>query len=405
MKSTAISIFCLLLCFAQSSHGITLPLENIRRVQGTLTEDPAKSTFTNSVGMGSGNVGYASGIQWRSLVLINASAAVSDITAAYAIELTLDPDWANVFNGETRNWKVDYLGITSERQNTGTTWNGDRYNWETSPGTFVGMIDTSGLRLEQTFDVTQLVKNATIDSTDRYLVFRISGMPPETLGNNFAGALDTDLASQGLTVRLPDDRPSFSVSAESITLAELNGSASIQVVLDSSPSQNVVIGVSSRFPSVATVSESSLVFDSTNWDTPQSISIYAADDNAFGFRKGEIDLYVKSNVSAPAFTHAPSKIVSIFQEDNESPFLAGIQGPETFTATLEMEHPASASVVATAHMSPIWTHNGVIYNTYVDDNQNGVIAKKTPDGTITRHIIKTDVKEGQSPLLCGGCRP
>lgn len=59
---------------------------------------------------------------------------------------------------------------------------------------------------------------------------------------------------------------------------------------------------------------------------------------------------------------------------------------ETYTVTKEMEFSASR-ITNRAYSSPLSTYNNAIYFVYADSGLNMVIAKKTPDGTVTTHTI------------------
>lgn len=63
-----------------------------------------------------------------------------------------------------------------------------------------------------------------------------------------------------------------------ITTTEGGGTASFQVVLDSAPTADVTIGVSSSDMSESSVSTSSLTFNSTNWNTPQTVTVTGISD-------------------------------------------------------------------------------------------------------------------------------
>ncbi|MCY4162793.1 MAG: family 20 glycosylhydrolase [bacterium] len=68
-------------------------------------------------------------------------------------------------------------------------------------------------------------------------------------------------------------------SGGSTTVAELNGTGSFTVKLSSSPAARVRIGVSSGDVSALTVSPSSLVYDSSNWNTARQVTVTGQNDN------------------------------------------------------------------------------------------------------------------------------
>jgi hypothetical protein len=65
-----------------------------------------------------------------------------------------------------------------------------------------------------------------------------------------------------------------------LVTTEAGGSATFQVVLASPPSAAVTIGLASDTTSEGLASPSSLRFDATNWDTPQTVTVTGVDDQA-----------------------------------------------------------------------------------------------------------------------------
>ena len=58
-----------------------------------------------------------------------------------------------------------------------------------------------------------------------------------------------------------------------LVTTEAGGTASFTVVLTSQPTANVTIGLSSSDTSEGTVSPTSLTFTSSNWSTPQLVTV------------------------------------------------------------------------------------------------------------------------------------
>lgn len=68
------------------------------------------------------------------------------------------------------------------------------------------------------------------------------------------------------------------VTAQSATTSEAGGTATFTVVLTSKPTATVTIPVTSTRTDEGAVSTSQLVFDGTNWDTPQTVTVMGIDD-------------------------------------------------------------------------------------------------------------------------------
>ena len=81
---------------------------------------------------------------------------------------------------------------------------------------------------------------------------------------------------------------------------ENGGTASFTVVLNSDPTANVTIGLSSSNPSQGSISTSSLTFTPANWNIPQSVTVTGVDDH---IDDGDI---VYTIVAAPAVSSDPA---------------------------------------------------------------------------------------------------
>jgi len=73
--------------------------------------------------------------------------------------------------------------------------------------------------------------------------------------------------------------PGITVNPTSgLTTTEAGGQATFTIVLDSAPTANVTIGLSSSDTTEGTVSPASVVFTTANWSLPQTVTITGADD-------------------------------------------------------------------------------------------------------------------------------
>ncbi len=134
-------------------------------------------------------------------------------------------------------------------------------NWNTAQAVTVTAVD----------DATQQINNRTIAIT------------------NIATSTDTryDALSSRIVVTVVDNDhgPGLTISqsdgSTAVTEAAAGRTDTYTMVLNTQPASNVVIGpVSSKTsPSGATVSPASLTFTPTNWDTAQTVTVTAVDDN------------------------------------------------------------------------------------------------------------------------------
>ncbi len=91
---------------------------------------------------------------------------------------------------------------------------------------------------------------------------------------------DRDTVLLSVTV-LDDDNAGITVTETSGSTAttEAGGADTISVVLDTEPTANVTIAVSSSDTTEGTVDKGSLVFIASNWSTPQIVTVTGQDDN------------------------------------------------------------------------------------------------------------------------------
>ncbi len=101
-----------------------------------------------------------------------------------------------------------------------------------------------------------------------------------------AAATSTDPKYNGLNpsdvsvTNTDDDVPGITVTPTSgLTTTEAGGTAAFTVVLTSQPSAGVTIPIASNDATEGSVDRSSLVFDGTNWSTPQTVIVTGVDDD------------------------------------------------------------------------------------------------------------------------------
>jgi len=101
-----------------------------------------------------------------------------------------------------------------------------------------------------------------------------------------AAATSSDAKYNGLNAadvsvtNTDDDTAGITLSAISGDTTEAGGTATFTVVLNSQPSANVTIGLSSNDTSEGTVSPASLVFTSVNWNSSQLVTVTGVNDDA-----------------------------------------------------------------------------------------------------------------------------
>ena len=130
----------------------------------------------------------------------------------------------------------------------------------------------------------------------------IIGIKDVTGGN---GAKEYGEQQASLTIN-DDDQAGFSLSKSSVVVTESGETEIFTVVLNSQPTENVILNISSENTKEAKVSESKLIFTNSNWNIPQEVTITGVDDE-------EIDSAISSKI-----------LVSVNQESNKDSSYIGL---------------------------------------------------------------------------------
>ena len=150
-----------------------------------------------------------------------------------------------------------------------------------------------------------------------------------------------------------------------LATTEGGGTATFNVVLDTPPTNTVTINVSSSNTAEGTVSPSSLVFDSSNWSTPQTVTVTGQDD---AVNDGPIAYTI---VLSPAvsddsnYNNLDAPDVTVFNGDNEGGVsvvpttgLVTSEGGGTATFTVRLNTQPTADV--TINLSSSDTTEGTV---------------------------------------------
>ena len=172
------------------------------------------------------------------------------------------------------------------------------------------------------------------------------------------GSSDDDfdgVANPEVSITTTDnDTAGFTVieSGGSTNVGEDGSSDTFTVVLNSEPTSDVVIAISSNDTDESTVSTGSITFTSENWDTPQTVSVTGADDNfADGSQASVVSVSVVDQSSDDSFDSLPDQTISVSTADND---VAGFTVSESdgTTSVNESGTTDTFTVVLTAQPVP-----------------------------------------------------
>ena len=233
------------------------------------------------------------------------------------------------------------------------------------PNSDVVLSITSSDTAEGTVSVSSLTFTTANWNTAQSV--SITGVNDNRIGNHSANvtiavndALSDNnfdpVANQTLTATFTDDdTPSFSKSATALTFAE-TGNSSFTVVLGARPDSDVVISVTSSNTAEATVSQSSLTFTSSNWNTAQTITVTGVNDNRIGDDSATVTLSVIDASSDNNFDALADQSISLtLTNDDSASFSISTTaltitetGNGTFTAVLGAQPDADVVISVTS---------------------------------------------------------
>ena len=195
---------------------------------------------------------------------------------------------------------------------------------------------------------------------------------------------------------------------------EVGGTATFTVVLDSQPTANVVIGVSSSDEGEGTVSTDMLTFTDSNWDDPQTVTVTGVDDSADdGTVDYTIELAAPTSSTDTNYSVVDPADVSVSNTDNDV-------APTSITLTAqpsslsEGDNATDVTVTATLNGSTVSTATivtlslgGSAMGSGTDYSATALtitIAAETATGTANFSITPTDddVVEGDETIEVSG---
>jgi hypothetical protein len=157
-------------------------------------------------------------------------------------------------------------------------------------------------------------------------------------------ASNTDDDTAGITV----------VPTSGLTTTEAGGTATFTVVLDSQPTANVVIPISSSNTAEGTVGPASLTFTSANWNIPQTVTLTGANDFVDDGNVAYAIVTAAAVSADPSYSGRNAADVSATNSDDDTAGItvnptAGLVtteagGAATFTIVLNSRPPANVTV-------------------------------------------------------------
>ena len=189
------------------------------------------------------------------------------------------------------------------------------------------------------------VDDSVADGNQQYRAILGAAMSADM---NYAGLDAPDV----VLVNVDNDSAGITVSAAAGNTTEAGGTTTFSVVLDSQPTADVTIPMSSSNTNEGTVMQSSLVFTTVNWAAPQTVTVRGVNDNvADGNQQYRIILGVASGGDYAGINPPDVNVTNV---DDDSPgFIVTPRtglvttengGTATFTVRLTSEPTANVTV-------------------------------------------------------------
>ena len=194
-----------------------------------------------------------------------------------------------------------------------------------------------------------------------------------------------------------DDAAGISVTpASGLTTTEAGGSDTFSVVLDSQPTADVSIGISSNDASEGTASPPSLTFTPANWDTAQTVTVTGIDDADTDGDVAYSVVTAAADSGDPNYDTRNAVDVAVTNEDDETPPAPSV--------VLYFALRSSGSVGGlSAQNQDIVAFDGSGFSVYFDGSSVGLgsLAIDAIDVASSTEILLSFTRAGAVPGIAG----
>jgi hypothetical protein len=265
---------------------VTIALGSSDTSEGTVT--PSSLLFTptswnapQSVTVTGVGDDLADGNQGYTIVTAPAASAdpgYANLDAANVALTNTDDDTAGFTVGTISGKTTEAGGQASFTLKLNSEPTADVVIFLTSTDTGEGTVSPTSLTF--THESWKYAQSVTVTGADDAIAdgeqaFNIALSPAVSGDSTYAGRDAPDVAVQNVD----NDSAGITVTAGTLVTSEAGGTATFSVVLNSMPTANVTIGLSSSDTTEGTVAPASLVFTSANWSTPQGVTVTGVSDN------------------------------------------------------------------------------------------------------------------------------
>ncbi|WP_424833210.1 choice-of-anchor R domain-containing protein [Ruegeria sp.] len=221
-----------------------------------------------------------------------------------------------------------------------------------------------------------------------------NGFDRTSLATNVGGGADPDTGANAFTLTVNEAAElGVTVTPASLSVAEAGGTGSYTVVLDRPPSHDVVIAVASGDTNIATVSPPTLTFSTTDWDSPQPVTVTGVDDDVDQSTDRVVTVGHTVTSSDNNYNGLVAPVVSVTVTDDDNVFdivlsrsSLGVGEGQSVTYTVRLE----------GSQQP--THN-VMVSVTSEDTGVATVSTANGDGTLT--FTPSDFQNAQTVTVTG----
>ena len=309
----------------EPTHNVTIGLSSSDTTEGTVS--PATVTFTPS----NWNTPQTVTVRGQDDLLADGDLGYTIVTAP-ATSTDSRYNGKNPPDVAVTNLDNDLPGITVEPTSGQTTEAGGSTQFTIVLDSLPAANVTIGLTSSDTSEGTVSPGSVTFTPANwnSRQTITVTGQDDDVTDGDVAYVIETlaasssDPAYNGLAIpdvlltNVDNDRPGITVEPTSGQTTEAGGTTQFAIVLDSRPTANVTIGLTSSDTSEGTVSPGSVTFTPANWNSPQTVSVTGQNDDLVD---GDV-LYTVVTATAvsgdPNYQGQDPADVSITNQDNDT---------------------------------------------------------------------------------------
>jgi Ca2+-binding RTX toxin-like protein len=346
-------------------NGITPQTVTVRAVDDTIPEGTHTSILTHAI-TNSTDPNYPT-----TLAIGPVNAQITDNDIIYSVVGST----TNVTEGNSGTQVVSFTVTRTGEINQSSSIDFS-FGGSATTGIDYNNANVTGSGITTTGNTINFAANASIATIAVSVVGDRIVEPNETLALTLSNATATGTAniigSPVSTTIQNDDTAGISINPTAgLTTTEAGGTATFTVVLDSQPTADVSIGITSDKTAEGTVDKPSVTFTSANWNTPQTVTVTGVDDLIADGNVAYNIVTAQATSSDPNYNGVNAADVAVTNTDNDTKGITVT--PTSGLTTTEAGGTANFTVVLNSQP----TANVSI----------GIISDKTAEGTIDKSSL------------------